>query len=179
MKPKNQSSLILINQVLNFILEKNLIFSKIKILAAFSGGQDSYFLIILMLQFMNQFNFHFGLIYCNHLWHLNNLLKFSHLLKASYLLNIPLFFMIASKKMFTEKEARIWRYLTIYRISEFYHYEMILTGHTLTDQAETLLLNLLRSSSKDGATSLFLNQFLANTFLKKNFLARYELKSQK
>ena len=179
MKKKNPSSLILINQILNFIFRKGLILSNKKILVAFSGGQDSFCLMILMLQFMNQLTFTIGLIYCNHLWHLNNLLKFSHLLKASFILNIPFLYVIASEKIFTEKGAQIWRYSTIFRVSQFYAYKFLLTGHTLTDQVETLLLNLFRSSSKDGGTSLFMRQFLANKFSKNIFLSNYEFKNSK
>ena len=147
-------------------------------LIAFSGGQDSLFLIILMLQFIHQFNSYFGLIYCNHLWHLSNLYKLSHLLKIDFIINKSLFFSITSKKYFTEKKARIWRYSITYRVSQFYNYPVIFTGHTLTDQAETLLLNLFRSSSKDGVTSLFLKQFITNKILKNVFLSKQKLNTK-
>ena len=179
MKKKNPSSLILINQILNLIFQKGLILSNKKVLVAFSGGQDSFCLIVLMLQFVNQLNFSIGSIHCNHLWHLNNLLKFSHLLKASFILNIPFLCVITSEKIFTEKEARIWRYSTASRLSQFYAYELLLTGHTLTDQVETLLLNLFRSSSKDGGISLFMCHFIVNKFSKNIFLSNYEFKNSK
>ena len=175
MKQKNKSSLILINKIRNFIKKKNLIISNNNILISFSGGQDSLCLIIVMIQFINQFNFDFGLIYCNHLWNLNNLYKLSHLLKINFIINKVIFFTIASQKNFTEEKARIWRYSVAYRISLFYNYKILLTGHTLTDQIETLLLNLFRSSSKEGVTSLLINQFIGNKFIKKVFLSKKEL----
>ena len=121
-----KTSLVLINRIRNFIIKTNLIIYNRNILIAFSGGQDSICLIIFFIQLTRQFNFYFGLIYCNHLWNLNSLYKLSHLLKISFNLSKNFFFTIVTKKKFTEKNARIWRYLTIYRISQFYRYEVIL-----------------------------------------------------
>ena len=179
MKQKNQSSLILINKIRNFLITKNLIFKSKKILITFSGGQDSLCLVILMLQFIDQFNLYFGLIYCNHLWYFNNLYKLSHLLKINFIINKSVLFTIVPKKNFTEKKARFWRYSMSYRISKFYNYQIILTGHTLTDQVETLLLNLVRSSSQEGVTSLSIKQFINNRFIKKIFPSKKELKGEK
>lgn len=178
MKYKNKPSLILINKARNFMIQKNLILYKNQILITFSGGQDSSCLIILMLQFTNQFGLYLGLIYCNHLWHLNNLYRVSHLLKINFFINKPFFFIVASKKIFTEKKARIWRYSTMDRIAKFYNYQVILTGHTLTDQSETLLLNLFRSPSQEAVTSLLMNQFIINKSIKKVFPLKQELNSK-
>ena len=178
MKKENQSSLILINKFRNFIIKKNLIFAKKRVLIGFSGGQDSICLVILILQFINQLDLVLGLVYCNHLWYLNNLYKLSSLLKINFIINKPFFFTLTSKKIFTEKKARIWRYSIVYRISQFYDYQIILTGHTLTDQVETLLLNLFRSSSQEGVTSLFINKFITNKFVKRVFLSKKYLNSK-
>lgn len=175
MKKKNQSSLILVNKVRNVIIQKNLLFTKKTLLIAVSGGQDSLCLILLILQLKNQFEYNFSLIYCNHLWSSDNFYTLTHLLKIGFIISKVSLFTIASKKIFTENEARIWRYSIIYRVSIFYNYKIILTGHTLTDQTETLLLNLFRSSSKSGITSLSLNQSIRNQFIKKIFLSRNDL----
>lgn len=175
MNQKNQSSILLVNKVRNFIIKKNLVFENQNILIAFSGGQDSLSLLIFILQFKNQFQFSFGLISCNHLWSLDHIYKLSHLLKISFIIYKPIFFSIASKKRFTESKARTWRYSLMYRISSFYNYEIVITGHTLTDQIETLLLNLYRSSSKSGLTSLYMKQFIKNKLIKKIFISRNEL----
>nr|WEM32124.1 hypothetical chloroplast RF62 [Ostreobium sp. TRHA14-720] len=175
MKNKNQSSLILVNKVRNFIIKKNLILTKENILISFSGGQDSFCLIFLILQLMNQFQISVGFIYCNHLWSLDNIYKLTHLLKIGFIIHKPTFFTITSKKIFTEEKARIWRYSSLNRISIFYNYKIIFTAHTLTDQIETLLLNLFRGSSKRGVTSLFIKQFIRNKFIKNIFISRKEL----
>lgn len=175
MKYKNQSSLIIVNKVLDFITEKNFIFKNKHILICFSGGQDSLCLLILILQFQNQFNYYFNLIFMNHFWSLQNIYKLSHLLKISYSIKKTLFFVVGTTKNFTEKTARIWRYSISYRICTFYNYKIILTAHTSNDQIETLLLNLFRSSSKEGVSSLFTNQLVAIKSSKDIFLSKKDL----
>lgn len=175
MSIKNQSSLKIINKVLNFIIKQNFIFKNKNILLSFSGGQDSLCLLILMLNFRNQFNYVISSIYMDHFWRLKNLYKLSHLLKISYLINQKIFFTIPNQKIFNEKKSRIWRYSVSYRVSLFYDYEILLTGHTLTDQIETLLLNLFRGSTKQSINSLFINQFIVNRSVKNIFLSKEDL----
>ena len=175
MKIKNQSSLKLINKVFNFIIKKNFIFKNKNVLLSFSGGQDSLCLLILMLNFRSQFKYFISSIYMNHFWGLKSLYKLSHLLKISYLINQKFFFTIPNHKIFNEKKSRIWRYSISYRISLFYGYDILLTGHTLNDQIETLLLNLFRGSSKQGINSLFIHQFILNKSIKNIFLSKEDL----
>lgn len=175
MNIKNQSSLKIINKVFNFIIKQNFIFKNKNILLSFSGGQDSLCLLILMLNFRNQFNYVISSIYMDHFWRLKNLYKLSHLLKISYLINQKIFFTIPNQKIFNEKKSRIWRYSVSYRVSLFYDYEILLTGHTLTDQIETLLLNLFRGSTKQSINSLFINQFIVNRSVKNIFLSKEDL----
>lgn len=175
MSIKNQSSLKIINKVFNFIIKQNFIFKNKNILLSFSGGQDSLCLLILMLNFRNQFNYVISSIYMDHFWRLKNLYKLSHLLKISYLINQKIFFTIPNQKIFNEKKSRIWRYSVSYRVSLFYDYEILLTGHTLTDQIETLLLNLFRGSTKQSINSLFINQFIVNRSVKNIFLSKEDL----
>ena len=171
----NKPSVILLNKTLNFIIKENLIITNKNILLAFSSGQDSTFLAFLLLQYINQLHLNFGLMYCNHLWGLDNLYKTSHILKTSFYIQKIVFFSISTKKIFTEQNSRNWRYSTIFRISQFYHYQIILTGHTLTDQIETLLLNLFRGSGKKGIITLFNNHFLINKSIKTIFLSKTNL----
>lgn len=176
MNKKNQSSLIVINKVFHFIRKKNFIFKNKNILLSLSGGQDSLCLLILLFQFKNQMNYYFDSIYINHCWNLDNIYKLSHLLKINYSIENKLFFVIAHKKKFTEKKARLWRYLINSRVALFYGYEILLTGHTATDQIETFLLNLFRSPSKSGISSLFINQLLGSKSIKNIFLSKQNLK---
>ena len=171
----NKSSIYILNKIINVIIKENLIIANKNILLAFSSGQDSICLVLLLLQYSNQFNINIGLTYFNHLWNLSNLYKTSHVLKTSFYIQKIAFFSISTQKIFTEKNSRIWRYSALLRISQFYHYDTILTGHTLTDQIETLLLNLFRGSGKKGVITLFNNHLLINKSTKRIFLSKANL----
>ena len=171
---KIKSSIILVNKFRNFVLQLNFLL-KNSILLSFSGGQDSICLILLLLQLVGQFNFNFGTIYCNHIWGFNSLCSISHTGKVNFIFNKNFFFVISTKKIFSEKCARFWRYLSVCRVAQFYNYKMIVTGHTKTDQIETLLLNLFRGSGKMGL-SVFTNfNFIKNKSPKQIFLSENEL----
>ena len=177
-----KSSITLVNNFRNFIIKLNFLLIKLtrkNVLIAFSGGQDSICLIILIFQLAYQFNLYFNIILCNHFWSLENLYKLSHACKVSFIFNKKIFFALAIKKNFTEKNARFWRYSLIYRISQFYSYEITLTGHTKTDQIETLLLNLFRGSSKSGLSIFFHSHFLMNKSTKEIFLSERDFNEKK
>ena len=50
----------------------------------------------------------------------------------------------------SEGAARAWRYEELRRMAQEGGWGLVATGHTATDRAETLLLNLLRGSGADG-----------------------------
>lgn len=54
----------------------------------------------------------------------------------------------------SEAEARTWRYSSLRRQAEALGCSHVLTAHTATDRAETLLLNLARGSYRRGLASL-------------------------
>jgi tRNA(Ile)-lysidine synthase len=54
----------------------------------------------------------------------------------------------------TEAAARQWRYQALTEIAIAHNYPYIVTGHTASDRAETLLYNLIRGSGADGLSAL-------------------------
>jgi tRNA(Ile)-lysidine synthase len=62
-----------------------------------------------------------------------------------------------SKKGNLEQNARLARYEFLAQTAEKYSAYGILTAHTLNDQAETFLLNLIRGSGTDGLSAMSVN----------------------
>ena len=172
---KINSILYLIDKFRNFITKSNFLLINKVVLVSYSGGQDSNCLIILLIILKNQLSLFFELIYCNHFWSLNSLNDSLHTFKLSFSLNKKTIFALDIKKNFTEKLARLWRYSTIYRISQFYNYKVILTAHTQTDRIETFFLNLFRSSSKDGLSIFTNNRIIISKSTKEIFLSENDL----
>jgi tRNA(Ile)-lysidine synthase len=61
----------------------------------------------------------------------------------------------------SEAEARHWRYSCLRRQAEALGYRHVLTGHTASDRAETLLLHLARGCHRQGLASLRASRPLA------------------
>ena len=172
---KINSILYLINKFRNFITKSNLLLINKVILLSYSGGQDSSCLSILLILLKKQLSLFFEMIYCNHFWSLNSLYDSLHTFKLSFSLNKKLIFALNIKKNFTEKLARLWRYSTIYRASQFYNYKVILIAHTQTDRIETFFLNLFRSSSKDGFSMFTNSRIIISKSTKEVFLSENDL----
>ena len=172
---KINSILYLINKFRNFITKSNFLLVNKVVLISYSGGQDSSAFLILLMLLKKQLSLFFEIIYCNHFWSLNSLHDSLHTFKLSYILNKKTIFALNIKKNFTEKLARLWRYSTIYRVSQFYDYKVILTAHTQTDRIETFFLNLFRSSSKDGFSIFTNNRIIISKSTKEIFLSENDL----
>jgi tRNA(Ile)-lysidine synthase len=67
---------------------------------------------------------------------------------------LPYFQQNAEDLSETEAAARTWRYQALTAIAEAQGFPLVVTGHTQTDRAETLLFNLLRGSGSDGLQAL-------------------------
>lgn len=66
-----------------------------------------------------------------------------------------------------EQNARNARYTFLEQVAHKYGSRMVVTGHTLNDQAETLLMNLIRGSGPDGLAAMpAVKQFNASSDIK-------------
>jgi tRNA(Ile)-lysidine synthase len=131
-----------------------------RILMAVSGGQDSLCLSKLLLDLQAKWNWHLAIAHCDHRWH-------SDAGMAEWVRKIAINWQIdsylqeaESSLPETEAAARTWRYQSLVEIAQQENFTYIVTGHTKSDQAETLLYNLIRGAGADGLSSLTWQRWL-------------------
>nr|YP_010733695.1 hypothetical protein RF62 [Gayralia brasiliensis]YP_010733769.1 hypothetical protein RF62 [Monostroma nitidum]WEG92966.1 hypothetical protein RF62 [Gayralia brasiliensis]WEG93040.1 hypothetical protein RF62 [Monostroma nitidum] len=153
-------------KLINFV-EKSTLFTsnKIrhkKILIAFSGGQDSSCLLIIFYILSKKWEFKLAVVYCHHCWEGSSQTRLA-VFENLKMLNIPFYFIEApnSQPMKPEEKARNWRYSCFYTILKKEKYDLLLTGHTLSDKVETVLFHLIRGTGIKGVFSLKEFQFLS------------------
>lgn len=175
MSKKKTQIINLVNKI-NTIFQKNtLIKPNYSILISISGGQDSICVFFIFLHLKRQWKWSFGIIYNNHLWQKNAFFTNNLVIELAYIFQIPVYCMVAPNKIFNENKSRYWRYNTFYRISFFYNYKLISTGHTSSDKIENILFQLTRGTSGKSLTSLNLNKyFLFTGNFSKNMKTRYK-----
>ena len=148
-----QKTIELVNFLHQLVIKKKLLKSNQSMILAISGGQDSISLLFIFIQLKDQWNWKLSIIYCNHLWQKDSFYTMLHLFKLSYLLNVPLYLAVTLQKVLTEQKARNWRSLTFQRITGFYLFSIIITGHSKSDRIETGFFNLFRGSGTQGVGS--------------------------
>lgn len=137
------------------LLEKNQ-----SILIAVSGGQDSLCLAQLMIDLRSRWNWHLAIAHCDHRLRSDSNENAHHVATLAENWNLPFHLKIADSIPASEAAAREWRYAQLQSIKGF---SAIVTGHTASDRAETLLFNLIRGSGADGLRSLNWTRSLSST----------------
>lgn len=144
----------LINQTHLTITKQNVVSPTQFILITISGGQDSLCLFFILLHLKKQWKWRFGLLYCNHFWQIDSFYINSLICKLGFFFLLPAYLSVPSENIFSEQKSRTWRYGQFERLSNFYKYDIIFTGHTSTDKIETVLLQLLRGTGTRGLSTL-------------------------
>ncbi len=147
------------DEVLKTIKEYNLIENGDKIVVGVSGGPDSICLVDILNEIKNDKKINFELAIC----HINHLIreeakedeKFVE--EYAKVNNIPFFSkeidvvrFAKEQKIGTEEAGRIARYAFFEEILQKINGTKIATAHTKNDNAETVLMNLLRGSGTAG-----------------------------
>ena len=166
-------------------VKKNKLFSREdKLLLAVSGGRDS----VCLFHLLEKNNYKFSVAHCNFQLRGKNSLKdelFVEKLAKKH--GVPFFSMRfntlkQSKKLKKgiQETARKLRYDWFHELLETYRFDKLLTAHHQSDNSETMLINLLRSTGISGLHGIpvthnrivrplmFANTGMIGSFVKKN-----------
>ncbi|MEG3960343.1 tRNA lysidine(34) synthetase TilS [Microcoleus sp. herbarium2] len=136
------------------LLHRQILPSHQRLLVAVSGGQDSLCLIKLLLDLQPKWGWKLGIAHCDHRWRSDSEASANHVEQLAKNWGISYYLETASDIPKTEAAAREWRYQALTEIAIAHNYLYIVTGHTASDRAETLLYNLIRGSGADGLSAL-------------------------
>ena len=125
-----------------------------KLLVAVSGGQDSLCLIRLLLDLQPKWGWNIAIAHCDHCWREDSQANAHHVENLAKTWNTPFYLETANQPVNSEATARNWRYQSLTKIAQLNNYQYIITGHTASDRAETLLYNLMRGTGADGLQAL-------------------------
>ena len=124
-----------------------------KILIAVSGGQDSLCLGKLLLDLRSKWHWQLAIAHCDHQWSTDAGIA-ERVKEVADTWQLPFYLKIADILKETEAAARKWRYQALVEIAREKEFSYIVTGHTKSDRAETLLYNLVRGAGADSLAAL-------------------------
>ncbi|MDJ0572276.1 MAG: tRNA lysidine(34) synthetase TilS [Pleurocapsa sp. MO_192.B19] len=124
-----------------------------RVLIAVSGGQDSLCLGKLLLDLRSKWDWQLAIAHCDHQWSTDAGIA-ERVNQVANNWNLPFYLKIANVLKETEAAARKWRYQALVGIAREKEFKYIVTGHTKSDRAETLLYNLIRGAGADGLAAL-------------------------
>jgi tRNA(Ile)-lysidine synthase len=124
------------------------------LLVAVSGGQDSLCLIKLLLDLQPKWGWNLSIAHCDHRWREDSLANAKHVENLAQIWEIPFYLETTDEAINSEASARNWRYRVLNALALRHNYSAIVTGHTQSDRAETLLYNLMRGTGADGLQAL-------------------------
>jgi tRNA(Ile)-lysidine synthase len=149
-------------RVLKFIDENRLIGKGDRILTAFSGGADSVFLLYFLLKYKRRFKISFAAFHLNHKLRGEDADKdekfcssFCTENKIEYYSEAVDVKTIARKnKISVEEAGREIRYKELDQLSKEKGFNKIATAHNASDNAETMLLNVVKGTGIKGLSGI-------------------------
>ncbi|MEG3438487.1 tRNA lysidine(34) synthetase TilS [Pannus brasiliensis CCIBt3594] len=124
-----------------------------RLLLAVSGGQDSLCLGRLLLDLQPKWRWEIAIGHCDHRWS-HDVGLADHVRQLAESWRLPFFLENAPPGPETEARAREWRYGALTAMAVAGGFDRIVTGHTLSDRAETFLYHLARGAGAEGLSSL-------------------------
>ncbi len=149
-------------KIIRFVKENDLLQQGEKILLALSGGADSVFLLHFLLKYKRKYKVEIGAMHVNHMIRgkeadsdekfCGNLCSKLGIEYFSVKRDVPAF--AKRNKISIEEAAREIRYKELSKIQEKFKYDKIATAHTCSDNAETVLLNLIKGTGIKGLSGI-------------------------
>ncbi|MFM9110830.1 MAG: tRNA lysidine(34) synthetase TilS [Prochlorococcaceae cyanobacterium] len=124
------------------------------LLLAVSGGQDSMALTALLADLRRLHHWPLRLWHGNHGWRAGAAAQAEALASWAAGQGLPLELEEAAQRPTGEAAGRRWRYERLAAVAGRHGCAVVVTGHTASDRAETVLLNLARGSHRRGLASL-------------------------
>jgi tRNA(Ile)-lysidine synthase len=128
--------------------------ARASLLLAVSGGQDSMALTVLLADLRRLHHWRLVLWHGDHGWRAEAAQQAGELQVWAHTQKLPFLLEQAAAPPAGEAAARRWRYECLRRQALALGIPHVVTGHTASDRAETLLLNLARGSHRRGLASL-------------------------
>ncbi len=140
------------------------------LLLAISGGQDSMALLKLIIDLRRLYKWQIEIWHGDHQWHTKSEKVREELKLWCLQQQISFHYDKANKEeVANEENARNWRYETLLKQAKSissnnvnFPCKRILTGHTATDRAETIIMNLARGTDLIGLSTLKEQRTLKN-----------------
>jgi len=149
-------------KVIKFVDHFKLILKGEKILIALSGGPDSVFTLFFFNKFSRRFGISLAAAHLNHLLRGKQADKDEEFCKKicsdlgieffSEKYNVDEF--AQQNKISIEEAARKVRYEFLLRVAKNYRFDKIITAHTMDDNAETVLMNLIKGTGLQGISGI-------------------------
>mmetsp|Transcript_9674 Transcript_9674/g.20407 ORF Transcript_9674/g.20407 Transcript_9674/m.20407 type:complete len:450 (+) Transcript_9674:146-1495(+) len=134
-----------------------------RILVAASGGRDSLCIGSILCELQREFKWDYlAVAHCDHAWPMDAGVS-EHVRAFADSKHLPFHLEIADQNSLsqTETAARAWRYKCLVRLANTHQCDSIVTGHTMSDAVETLILNAVRGSGAAGLGAMAWQRELA------------------
>jgi tRNA(Ile)-lysidine synthase len=155
---------MILNKIKKTIRKFNLIQNGDRVLIAFSGGVDSSCLLALLWELRKEWALKLALAHFNHKLRQRAEEDERFVRKVAREYTLPVFVgredirsYAKNKSLNLEEAARELRYAFLKKTAKKWGASKIATGHTMTDQAETFLMRLLRGSGARGLGGIYPN----------------------
>ena len=152
----------MLDKVVDYIKENELIQQGDQILVALSGGPDSVCLLHILYELKDKFNLNLGAIHINHMLRGEESEKDEkYIVKLCdelgikhYVKRINIEYVAKDSNVSLEVAGRNERYKAFEEIRSKYGYNKIAVAHNANDQAETVLMRVMRVTGLEGLTGI-------------------------